>query len=533
MFSSTPSLILTSALLLLSRAAAPPPPPPTAQTLNGTYAGVHSAQFDQDFFLGIPYLQAPLGDRRFHPADSLTSSWNGTRDATSYAPSCVGYDTTIAIDPKEMDEDCLYLNVVRPSSATATSNLPVAVFIHGGDFSGGSASEPRYNLSFIVDRSVRLGQPIVAVSFNYRLSAWGFLFSNQLRDTGATNIGLRDQRAALTWIQENIAGFDGDPAKVTIWGQGTGASSVGFQITAYAGRNDSLFRAAIMQSGNPVPERGLNGTQYFQPLYDAIARRVVPTTSYALANDMAANDTCWDAVDRMACLRTVDFEQMNDAINATSAHAWYPVIDGDIVPEQPSRSLYTGKKYVKVPIILGASTDEGSKYMPEQNITTEEEFVDLVANGKAVAYQGDAAIHANRRQACSTWSRANISTYCYRFDVPLHDQNTAQQGNELPFVFANTDEVGINTDRDLVSLAHDISSTWVSFIATLDPNAWRQQAANASTVTPTWPKYAAGGQYAMVFRAGGDSYVERDTWRATPIRLINGQPSGIAVAYQR
>jgi carboxylesterase type B len=87
------------------------------------------------------------------------------------------------------------------------------------------------------------------------------------------------------------AEFRGDPAKATIWGQGTGAGSVGFQITAYAGRNDRLLRSAIMQSGNPVPENGLNGTQYFQPLYDAIAQRVVSTTSYALANDMAANYT--------------------------------------------------------------------------------------------------------------------------------------------------------------------------------------------------------------------------------------------------
>lgn len=116
----------------------------------------------------------------------------------------------------------------------------------------------------------------------------------------------------------------------------------------------------------------------------------------------------------------------------------------------------------------------------------------ILIDEKALAYQGDAAINANSRKACSTWSRANISTYCYRFDVTLHDQNTAQQGNELPFVFANTDELGVNTDKDLVSLAHDISSTWVSFIATLDPNAWRQQAANVSAVTPTWPKYAAG-----------------------------------------
>ncbi|KAE8316080.1 carboxylesterase family protein-like protein [Aspergillus transmontanensis] len=561
MLGSTP--ILTSALLLLSGTAAAASAP-TAQTLNGTYVGVHSARFDQDFFLGMPYLQAPVDDRRFHPADSLTSSWNGTRNATAYAPSCVGYDTTV--DASEMAEDCLYLNVIRPHSVTNASNLPVAVFIHGGDFSGGSASEQRYNLSFIVEKSVQLGQPIIAVSFNYRLSAWGFLFSNQLRDTGATNIGLRDQRFALTWIQENIAGFGGDPAKVTLWGQGTGASSVGFQITAYSGRNDSLFRAAIMQSGNPVPEKGLNGTQYYQPLYDAIAQRVNPSTTYASENDMTANDTCWDAVDRMACLRTVPFEQMNAAINATSARSWFPVIDGDIVPEQPSRSLYTGKKYLKVPIILGASTDEGSKFMPEQNITTEAEFVDLVANPqfygvapgialppilvrqltdayanvssspheKALAYQGDAAINANRRQACSTWSRANISAYCYRFDVPLYNQQIAQHGNELPFVFANTDELGSDSNGALASLADDISSSWVSFIASLDPNAWRQQkAANASAVTPSWPKYAAGELYEMVFRANGSSSVEKDSWRATPIHLINGQPSGIAVAYQR
>ncbi|KAE8329357.1 alpha/beta-hydrolase [Aspergillus sergii] len=557
------TIVLTSALLLLPGAVATASAP-TAETLNGTYTGVYSEKFDQDFFLGIPYLHAPIDDRRFHPADSLTSSWNGTRNATAYAPSCVGYDTTV--DASEMAEDCLYLNVIRPHSATDASNLPVAVFIHGGDFSGGSASEQRYNLSFIVEKSVQLGQPIIAVSFNYRLSAWGFLFSNQLRDTGATNIGLRDQRFALTWVQENIAGFGGDPARVTLWGQGTGASSVGFQITAYAGRNDSLFRAAIMQSGNPVPEKGLNGTQYYQPLYDAIAQRVNPSTSYASENDMTANDTCWDAVDRMACLRTVPFEQMNAVINATSARSWFPVIDGDIVPEQPSRSLYTGKKYLKVPIILGASTDEGSKFMPGQNVTTEAEFVDLVANPqfygvapgialppilvrqltdayanvssspheKALAYQGDSAINANRRQACSTWSRANISAYCYRFDVPLYNQQAARHGNELPFVFANTDELDSDSNRALASLADDISSSWVSFIASLDPNAWRQQkTANASAVTPSWPKYAAGELSQMVFRANGSSSVEKDSWRATPIHLINGQPSGIAVAYQR
>ncbi|OJK02598.1 hypothetical protein ASPACDRAFT_4261, partial [Aspergillus aculeatus ATCC 16872] len=527
---------------------------PTGTTLNGTYTGVYSTSFEQDVFLGIPYLQAPVDDRRFHPADSLTSSWNGTRNATAYAPSCVGYASSDP--PEQMSEDCLYLNIVRPhkntSTATVTDLLPVVIYFHGGGFSGGSARDGRYNLSSFVARSVQQDQPVIAVSFNYRLSAWGFLYSNQIRDTGATNVGLRDQRYALQWVQENIAGLGGDPQRVTVWGQGAGASSVGFQLTAYAGRDDGLLRGAILQSGNPVPARGLNGTQYFQPLYDALTQQ----------------DTCWVSPDRMACLRTVPFAEMNAAINATSPHGWFPVIDGDIVSEQPSRSLYT-RKFVPVPIILGAVTDEGTAQMPAGvEIETDEDFADLVANPqsygvapgialpqvlvdqittayanvssvpavKARLYQGDATVIANRRQACATWSRNNVTTYCYRWNVALGDgQRTAQHGDELPFVFDNKRGTGyakIPLDNEsLVELAVEVSGSWVSFVATLDPNAWKTASNSSMTVPatttkggmgiPTWPQYGAPHQYALVFQANGTSYVEEDTWRATPIRLIN------------
>lgn len=365
----------TTISLLLYQVAATSTP--TAQTLNGTYSGLYSQSFNQDFFLGIPYLQAPVGNRRFHPADSLTSAWNGTVAATSYAPSCIGYDTSV--DVSEMAEDCLYLNVIRPHAVSDSAKLPVVVFLHGGGFWGGSASESRYNLSYIVDQSTKLGQPILAISFNYRLSAWGFMYSNEVRDTGATNIGLRDQRFALAWIQENIAGFGGDPAKVTLWGQDAGASSIGFQITAYEGRNDSLLRAAIMESGNPTPIQGLNGTQYYQPMYDAIVQRVSPSAAYAAENGMSGSNTCFEATDRMNCLRNVSFSDINEAINSTNPRGWFPVIDGNIVTQQASRSLFT-KKYLGVPIILGANTDEGSFYMPDSKITTDAEFVDLITS---------------------------------------------------------------------------------------------------------------------------------------------------------
>lgn len=102
---------------------------------------------------------------------------------------------------------------------------------------GGSADR-RYNLSFIVQNSVDQGTPIIGVSLNYRLSAFGFLAGSEALEAGIANNGFRDQRLALRWVNENIAHFGGDPAKVTIWGESSGAESVSAQVLAYNGKID-------------------------------------------------------------------------------------------------------------------------------------------------------------------------------------------------------------------------------------------------------------------------------------------------------
>jgi carboxylesterase type B len=82
--------------------------------------------------------------------------------------------------------------------------------LHGGGFYQGSGVDQRYNQSFFVENSVALGKPIIGVSINYRLSAWGFLSgSEEIRDSGDLNLGLKDQRLALQWVQENIEAFGG------------------------------------------------------------------------------------------------------------------------------------------------------------------------------------------------------------------------------------------------------------------------------------------------------------------------------------
>lgn len=104
---------------------------------------------------------------------------------------------------------------------------------------GGSADR-RYNLSFIVERSVEMGAPVIGVSFNYRLSALGFLCGDEAKDAGIVNNGFRDQRLALRWVNENIKAFGGSPNKVTIFGESSGAESVSAQVFAYNGKSPSV-----------------------------------------------------------------------------------------------------------------------------------------------------------------------------------------------------------------------------------------------------------------------------------------------------
>jgi acetylcholinesterase len=99
----------------------------------------------------------------------------------------------------------------------------------------GGSGDQRYNLSFIVQHSVEMGKPIIGVSINYRLHAFGFLAGKEALAAGVTNLGFRDQRLALRWVNENIAAFGGAPDKVTIWGESSGAESVTAQVFAYNG----------------------------------------------------------------------------------------------------------------------------------------------------------------------------------------------------------------------------------------------------------------------------------------------------------
>ncbi|OAA61265.1 Carboxylesterase, type B [Niveomyces insectorum RCEF 264] len=336
--------------------AASASPAPTVAVKNGSYTGLFSPGYNQDFFLGMPYAQTA---RRFRQAEPLNGTWNGVRPATAYPPHCVGYggDET----GYTLSEDCLYLNVVRPAGINATAGLPVAVWIHGGGLVMGGSADRRYNLSFIVRNSVEQGTPMLGVSLNYRLSAFGFLCGQHAQDAGLTNIGFHDQRLALHWIQENIAAFGGASDKVVIWGESSGAESVSAHALAYNGRNDGLFRGVVAESGfggfiNRFPGN-LNATARQQATYDHL---VNSTSACAATVGTAASLDCLRALPLSELNHVLNTSSgSNDTSNADGAYAWPPVLDGDFIADYPHNQLRDGR-FVRVPALIGTNSDEGS-----------------------------------------------------------------------------------------------------------------------------------------------------------------------------
>jgi para-nitrobenzyl esterase len=195
-------------------------------------------------FKNIPFAAPPVGDLRWQPPRPA-ASWEGVRQATEFGPRCLqGPIFGDMVFRDQPSEDCLYLNVWTPAR-TASDRLPVMVWIHGGGFQAGSASEPRQDGEALARKGV------VLVGINYRLGVFGFLAHPGLtREAGRNasgNYGLLDQVAALRWVQENIAAFGGDPGNVTIFGESAGWFAVSALMASPLAKG--LFHRAIGQSG--------------------------------------------------------------------------------------------------------------------------------------------------------------------------------------------------------------------------------------------------------------------------------------------
>ena len=319
-----------------------------------------------DAWRGIPFAAPPIGNLRFR-APAPVIPWEGARFAEHFgkvAPQSRTGALTGAEEGTPMGEDCLTINVLAPagvapkaSAATRVAQLrPVMVFLHGGAYSVGSSREfPQQG-----EALVRQGG-VVYVSFNYRLGALGYLDFTRYSTTERpfeSNLGLRDQVAALEWVRDNILQFGGDPSNVTIFGESAGGNAVTTLMTVSSAQG--LFARVIAQSAPP-------NAVYPPALTAKWAAEFVEILS---GTDDRAPAEGVSREDAAELLTTVGWPQLVEAANALILRtpdenpgtiSLCPVIDGDFLPERPLDAFKYGRA-ARVPLIIGTNDREGSLF---------------------------------------------------------------------------------------------------------------------------------------------------------------------------
>ncbi|KAK4203177.1 alpha/beta-hydrolase [Triangularia verruculosa] len=512
-----------------SRCKPPPTPTPTVLLRAGTVIG--AADHGVEYFRGIPYAQPPTGSLRLKPPVRLQKFNNGSVQATGLGPACP-QSTAVDITPLllevlslpeaadtlffgsatgDVTEDCLTISVMRPKGTKAYAKLPVLFWIYGGGFEAGSPQ--MYNGSVLIPESVAQGKPMILVSVNYRLGAFGFLGGKEVLADGAANLGLLDQRLGLEWVADNIAAFGGDPDAVTIWGQSAGAVSVFDQLALFDGNNKykgrPLFRGAIMNSGSITPTEPVDGVKA-QGIFDT----VLEAAGCAASGANAA---------KLECLRAVDFETFYNASNSVPgyltdnslAFSYSPRPDGRILTASPEVLAQTGK-YAAVPTIIGNQENEGTVFaLFQSNITTEadlisylhavffrnatrEEVASLVAtypanpDSPAGVGASDSTYPEFKRLAAilGDWEytfMARLLLESFPSKVPAWAyESTYASGTPILGTYHSTDIPRLYYKTDPVSTA--IQDLYISFVNSLDPNKYKRGTPSSGYLTH-WPRW--------------------------------------------
>ncbi len=468
----------------------------TVHTRQGTVAGVQAAGLH--VFKGIPYAAPPFGPRRMR-APEPPPSWDGVRDCSRFGPTVpknpypAPFDLILP-EPAIPGEDCLNLNVWTPDLGGA--RLPVLVWVHGGAFLNGSGAVPQY------DGAAFARDGVVCVTINYRLGADGFLFL----DDGVVNTGVLDQVAALQWVHDNIAGFGGDPARVTVAGESAGGMSVTTLLSMP--RTAGLFRRVIAESGA--------GQHVLTP---ATAMRVggylaeklgTPATREAIAAvPMQRLLDAQSALSREAQTPPPDPARWGEI--AFNGMVFEPVVDGDVLPAVPLDAIRAGAGQ-EVDVLIGTNRDEERLFLVPTGIMNiiDDNLLQMAAVADGLGANALPTYRANRPSASAgdllavvagDWffripairvaeARPESATWVYEFAWPtpvLGGTLGACHAVEIPFVFdtlRTEDAESLIGTEPPQGLADTVHRAWVAFISDGDPG---------------WDRYTTLDRATMVF----------------------------------
>jgi para-nitrobenzyl esterase len=387
-------------------------------------------------FLGVRYGEAPFGERRFG-APVRVAGWDGIRDATEFGPTAPAAALPDVFMPEvEIDGDeCLNLNIWTPDFAG--SGLPVMVWLHGGGNVSGSSAQPIFDGAALARRGV------VLVSVNFRLGVEGFA----LLPDAAANRALLDQIAALTWVQDNIASFGGDPGNVTVFGTSAGAGAVLALISIRTG----LFRRAIVQSASPgavvtsqdarrvtAEIAELAGVEPTAAGFGDVAPKVLAEVATQIFLELAGNP---------------DVTRWGDTPVASSMPL-LPVIDGDVLTGHPFELVQTD---TDVDLLIGSNSDELLALITRLS-------PDLAKDAEILT---DYLFRQPILQIARTRTRPTF-VYEFAWPSPLPGVGAAH-GLELGFVFGNLGVSTLEGPQPPQDLVERVQAAWVAFATTGDP----------------------------------------------------------------
>ncbi|KAF2183864.1 alpha/beta-hydrolase, partial [Zopfia rhizophila CBS 207.26] len=310
------------------------------------YQGIKNESTGLNLWKGIRYAAPPIGDLRWKAPQTPAANRTVT-PASNFGPICPQAYPSIPNAPFiPGNEDCLFLNVYAPPNAPS-SGLPVLVWIHGGGYGFGDGTQ---DMTEIINAN---GKGFVAVAIQYRLGAFGFLSSNEIKANGALNAGILDQAFALGWVQKYIHLFGGDSKKVTISGESAGGGSVMLHTIAKGGTlGTSLFL------------NGIAASPYLPAQYDY--NKTIPTQHYY---DFSSKAGCGEQGAVLECLKSKDsmvLQRANSNVSTSGTYgtwAFLPVTDGVYLQAPPSVQL-NAKKVNGAKILVGNNANEGPLFVP-------------------------------------------------------------------------------------------------------------------------------------------------------------------------
>ena len=443
------------------------------ETTHGAIEGKEEG--DLRVFKGIPYAKPPVGERRFRRPESA-EPWDGVFSADDFGASCMQNPAIFG----EPGEDCLSLNIWAHGDKT---ERPIMVWIYGGGFVVGETAMGLYDGADLADDA-----DVVVVTLNYRLGLFGNLALPELAEEDPQgsmgNMGVLDQIEALRWVKANARAFGGDPDNITVFGESAGAISTCALMGSPLA--DDLFQKAIVQSGN-CSLFGVPGQAHLVP--DPVA----------YGQDTAGELGCEDPETRLACLRELPAEDVQEAISSLALFSLFdsdvalgPVIDGVTIPELPSKRLREGRAPSR-PLIFGSNGNEGAMFASTAPILTRANMEDLIADmlgdedvAEAVVEQYPVWKYPSGKDAfiamfgelvfnCDTYNVARAmedEVFVYHlmngpapFDTiygPLH-------GADIPYVFGNFSQIGVIPSLVDLDTSAKMQTAWGSFAHTGRP----------------------------------------------------------------